>query len=420
MKRDFSEKAKQHLETQIYELEDETLCPLTDALGDLCHKFNYWIGILNINNFTDHVDRYHKKVLDMNNTTKAQLEQIFSNVYSVDGEYADKFLVLTDRMKGTASKMQILSDQLHPSLSIASATTIQKECKGINKELKNSDTKMAATYDKELSYREKKAAIEALKGIPGSVLSFAGDLFGFTAGVAKGVVTGDFTSAASAGWGLINAPFNLGQDLVALSVVGLGLGIGSISGDKKNKIRESTLEYAEDYLERDGLTSELEAYADDDSVLGRIYGIAAKGSKGLDKAKEVYDIYQGAKDITELALGEKIKNPGDFGEQIMKEAGININVTDDGLSLSPDRLKNTKKRVTGSQLRKYNDIYQKAGRSKNIISNIKTGKGYLEAFTDPDKSVGEELFGYTTGGKLFTDTYEFLEELWESSVLVVN
>ena len=104
----------------------------------------------------------------------------------------------------------------------------------------------------------------------------------------------------------------------------------------------------------------------------------------------------------------------------MKEAGININVTDDGLSLSPDRLKNTKKRVTGSQLRKYNDIYQKAGRSKNIISNIKTGKGYLEAFTDPDKSVGEELFGYTTGGKLFTDTYEFLEELWESSVLVVN
>ena len=419
MKRDFTEKAKNKLESQIDEVNEEIFSGLTDALGDFGLKFLHWIQILDIGKYTDHISAYHKAVLDMNNTTKGELEEIFSEVYAVDSEAAGEVEILCEAMAAVVSKMEQMTEQIHPSFSIAPAATIRRDCGEVNKELKLAAANMNAVYDAQITYREGQAALEAVKGIAGGALSFAGEVFGFTAGMAKGMVTGDFSSAASAGWGIINAPFSIGQDLIALSMAGIGFGIGVLGG--KRNVRETALEYTEDYLSRDGLSSELEDLAGkNDGVYGDILKGFAAGSSTLDMTKDAYDICKSFSDIKEMTAGKGMKNPGDWIEKGLSEAGVNINITEKGLSLSPDKLKNTKKLVSGSQLRKLNKIYQAAGEKKNIISNVNTVRGYVEATFDPERLVEDEFFGHTTVGGLVSDIKNLGKKILIDPFIVVN
>ena len=58
MRRDFSETAEQSLKDLIDQINDEQWCKWTDAIGD------FFIFGLDIQNYLDNVDQYHKKILD--------------------------------------------------------------------------------------------------------------------------------------------------------------------------------------------------------------------------------------------------------------------------------------------------------------------------------------------------------------------
>lgn len=92
MRKDFSEASKEHFKSIVRSVESEKLCDFTDWLGDRIYDFQAWIGNLQIGNYLDDLDSYHKKIIDKNNTTVDQIDEIFTRVHDVDDEYYTRFV----------------------------------------------------------------------------------------------------------------------------------------------------------------------------------------------------------------------------------------------------------------------------------------------------------------------------------------
>lgn len=110
MIRDFSDRAKQELMTLVAQVESEKLCDFTDWIGDRWYDFEEWIGILHLKDDLSNVNEYHKKVIDKNNTTLAQLEGIFNKVYSVESEYHKELTNIIASCRGFNRLLNALND----------------------------------------------------------------------------------------------------------------------------------------------------------------------------------------------------------------------------------------------------------------------------------------------------------------------
>lgn len=115
MYRDFSDRNKWNLIGLVTQVENEKICNFTDWVGDRWYDFETWIGKLNIRNYLNNVNAYHKKVIDKNNTTKSTIETIFSKVKQVDHKY---YLILSDKytqLKLWKEYVEELSEIVTPS-----------------------------------------------------------------------------------------------------------------------------------------------------------------------------------------------------------------------------------------------------------------------------------------------------------------
>ena len=65
-----------------------------DAIRDCGLTVQGWLEQLGILTCTQDVEQYYKKILDKNNTTKEEIEEIFTNVQKVDADYVEKILEL--------------------------------------------------------------------------------------------------------------------------------------------------------------------------------------------------------------------------------------------------------------------------------------------------------------------------------------
>lgn len=113
MYRDFSDRSKSELLGLVSEVENEKLSDFTDWVGDRWYDFESWIGRLNIKNYINNVNEYHKKVIDKNNTTQSSINTIFQNVKSVDASYkntlSDKKLQLQQWQRYIDEMSQIVN-----------------------------------------------------------------------------------------------------------------------------------------------------------------------------------------------------------------------------------------------------------------------------------------------------------------------
>lgn len=91
MYRDFSEKSKLELLGMVSQVENEQISEFTDWIGDRWYDFESWIGKLDLRNYINNVNSYHKKVIDKNNATKESINTIFSKVESLDTAYRGIF-----------------------------------------------------------------------------------------------------------------------------------------------------------------------------------------------------------------------------------------------------------------------------------------------------------------------------------------
>lgn len=115
MKRDFSDRSKQELLNLVTQVENEKLCDFTDWAGDRWYDFSEWIGSLNIKNYLNNVNDYHKMVIDKNNTTHEAIEQIFSDVKGVDNSYADILANLREHLAKWHEYINMLSEIVVPA-----------------------------------------------------------------------------------------------------------------------------------------------------------------------------------------------------------------------------------------------------------------------------------------------------------------
>ena len=99
MLRDFSNRSKQEILTLVSEVENSKICDFTDWVGDRWLDFSEWIGQLNIRNYLNNVNLYHRKVIDKNNTSKSTIEKIFTEVNNVDKQYSLAFKDINIQLK---------------------------------------------------------------------------------------------------------------------------------------------------------------------------------------------------------------------------------------------------------------------------------------------------------------------------------
>lgn len=114
MRRDFSESAKQELLSLVAQVESEKWSDFTDWWGDRWYDFEAWIGALDIKDYIDNVNEYHKKVIDKNNTTAGEITQIFEEVNNVSSSYQARFTALLADLRGFKTSVTQLADTVLP------------------------------------------------------------------------------------------------------------------------------------------------------------------------------------------------------------------------------------------------------------------------------------------------------------------
>lgn len=114
MKRDFSESARQELLKLVKQVEDEELCDLTDWVGDRWYDFEGWIGQLDIRKYVDNVNSYHKKVIDKNNASAADINKIFEAVNTQNTNYQGRFLAILTDLQAYCQLLGTISNVISP------------------------------------------------------------------------------------------------------------------------------------------------------------------------------------------------------------------------------------------------------------------------------------------------------------------
>ena len=127
MYRDFSDEAKEQLLGYVEDTAQEGFWDgIADAIGDFGLTVWDWMGQLDISKYVDEVEKYHKKIIDKENTTKEQIEQIFSDVKDVDTHYAETLGEALDVGKQIIAYMGKVSDIIDPSAGKFDATMIEE------------------------------------------------------------------------------------------------------------------------------------------------------------------------------------------------------------------------------------------------------------------------------------------------------
>lgn len=130
MKRDFSANARQELLSLVTQVENEKWCDFTDWAGDRWYDFEAWIGKLDIKDYIDDINRYHKKVIDKNNTTTGQINKIFEDVNEVSSCYQGRFEALLSDLQGLKNLLGEFSDTVDPAKGFFNSEYIGSGLKG--------------------------------------------------------------------------------------------------------------------------------------------------------------------------------------------------------------------------------------------------------------------------------------------------
>ncbi len=160
MFRDFSDSSKQKLINLVSEVENDKLSDFTDWIGDKWYQFEEFIGDLNIRNYINDVNRYHKKVIDKNNTTKESINKIFSEVNKINNSYQPIFANINSLLDKWESYLVTMSEIVTPSNGIYNIDSMKSKLDSIYSDIKTCDVQclkdqMVQNIGGELVYNEK-------------------------------------------------------------------------------------------------------------------------------------------------------------------------------------------------------------------------------------------------------------------------
>ena len=132
MIRDYTQATLDKLLAEIDSINRNNWSWFTDFLGDRWLKLGKALRLVSLEDDLSNLESYQRKVLDMNNTTKEELRQIFERVYEVDSSYSRHFDDLLQRQQIYNAKITKLTEMITPHFSIAPAATISEAVRGFN------------------------------------------------------------------------------------------------------------------------------------------------------------------------------------------------------------------------------------------------------------------------------------------------
>ena len=361
MVRDFTEATKQRLSDEIDDINKSTWTPVTDFLGDVVLYGGKWIGVLSINDDMSNVESYQRKVLDMTDMTKKELTQIFEDVYAIDKEYSGNFTEITENEQVYNERLAYLFGVIQPNFSICSAAEIRKGIASYNDKMKATSSKLNATFEKEVDWAAKQAALKSTKGTILGIFNLAVDIVCLPANMIKNIATGNFVGIFTDTWSLIDDVFAVGSNLAGLASIGLGYAIGGITGN--TKIKNEAVKYGEAYGGATGLTDALKA---DEKINGEggFVTFMRKPSEKIDAASAACSLFGDAKDF--------LDDPGNMVDGKFGFSGYSPIKKADMLDKYQD------------DYRKWQSVYRNYVKDNHVTTwkNVSKAKGFLDPLID--------------------------------------
>lgn len=87
--RPYTEEAYNQIRQTILEIDETQISPVTDFLGDVLSRIAQYLEFYTVDAYQDNYQNWYRKVLDSHNTTMARVDQLFSDVETVDFQYRD-------------------------------------------------------------------------------------------------------------------------------------------------------------------------------------------------------------------------------------------------------------------------------------------------------------------------------------------
>lgn len=418
MVRDFTQATKERLSNEIDDINKSTWSPVTDAIGDVLMYGGKWIGLISLNDDMSNVESYHRRVLDMTDTTKKELQQIFDDVYAVDREYKRHFEDLNERESVYNEKLKCLYERIKPNFTICDAQTIKALISDFDAKLKAIDSNINSNFEKELDWAAKQAAWESAKGAFSGILKGIVDIFTLPVSMVKNITTGNHLGIFTDTWAIIDDVFAVGSNLVGLASLGLGYTVSFITGNNEQK--HMAIQYGEAYGGASGLTEALEADEKVNGGGGLVSGMKWVSQK-IDTASAAVGLWSDAKGFLD-----------DPSSMIDPKLGFNFEVVDG--NIVQGKLKTLKKADMLAEYqedyRKWQALYRRFGKEYHYVElkNLSKLYKYAEPFWNISEGIdtvleSEKKTFIESSNKWFKaieDSYDFGEELYEAGGDIIN
>ncbi len=109
--RDFTDQALARFVGITNDVEYEN--PIDITKWDVWYRVENMMGGLNVQAYSNDMNSYYQKILDINDITTKKMKDIFSKVYEIDSRYAKKVNVCNVSLKQIANDLKNLADNIH-------------------------------------------------------------------------------------------------------------------------------------------------------------------------------------------------------------------------------------------------------------------------------------------------------------------
>lgn len=110
MIRVFSEEKREELYEALDEIDLKDWKTFKEWCGSRINGFGDWMEKLDIQRYMSEVDAYQNRILNVNNSTRRQIDIVFANVAEVDRRYAQIFREYVEVIKGKLAQVQAMID----------------------------------------------------------------------------------------------------------------------------------------------------------------------------------------------------------------------------------------------------------------------------------------------------------------------
>lgn len=291
MERDFTIAQLHNLYNQIEDVGSEWYDYALDTLGDL------WITLMDVTNIVpltfdkNNADEYFRKVLDQKNISCNELNDIFDSVMDLDTQYGSDLNDLNFVLSKMSSAINGLTYSINPDVNIFSSQAVLHFTSGAMSEMNHSMSVIENNYDEHMSVVLKTIA---KNGVVDFVKAAIDTLYTPLVEFSKCILSGDFVGALAAIYKTIDSFFTACQNLAAVVLIPIGLGMSAIFDN--NRMAYKSMKISWDYENRDGLADEWRSHSSKD---GDFYDTLADLTESTGYVVDIYDYCDSVNDLVD-------------------------------------------------------------------------------------------------------------------------